>query len=68
MHSSQRVRIQFQPSSGGRFHTVATVPLTGRYGYFDVLQAFPSSGLVRLSWAYPHGPTIFSRTVTITLR
>jgi len=64
----QRVRIQFQPSSGGPFGTIATVPLTGRYGYFDVLEAFPSSGLVRLSWSYPHGPTIFSRTVAITLR
>jgi hypothetical protein len=62
------VRIQFQPATGGPFHTVRTVPLSNRYGYFDVLQVFPSSGLVRLDWTYPHGPTIFSRTVKVTLR
>jgi hypothetical protein len=64
----QHVRIQFQPASGGPFRTVRTVPLTNRYGYLDVLQTFPSSGLVRLNWSYPHGPTIFSRTVKVTLR
>jgi hypothetical protein len=67
-HARQRVRIQFQPATGGPFHTVRTVPLSNRYGYFDVLQVFPSSGLVRLNWTYPHGPTIFSRTVKVTLR
>jgi hypothetical protein len=67
-HALQRARIQFQSASGGPFRTVRMVPLTGRYGYFDVLESFPSSGLVRLSWSYPHGPAIFSRTVKITLR
>jgi hypothetical protein len=67
-HRLQRVRIQFQPASGGSFRTVRTVPLTNRYGYFDLLQVFPGSGLVRLTWSYPHGPAIFSRTVKITLR
>jgi hypothetical protein len=67
-HARQHVRIQFQPASGGSFRTVRTLPLTNRYGYFDVLQRFPSSGLVRLSWSYPNGPTIFSRTVKVTLR
>lgn len=67
-HRRQHVQIQFQPASGGAFRTIRTVPLTDRYGYFDVLQEFPASGLVRLKWSYPHGPAIFSRTVSITLR
>ncbi len=62
----QRVKIQFQPAAGGGYKTVQIVPLTNRYGYFDVHQAFDSSGTVRLSWSYPHGPTIFSRAVAIS--
>ena len=42
--------------------------ITDRYGYFDVLQTFPGSGKVRLSWSYPDGERIFSRTVVIALR
>ncbi len=64
----QTVAIQFQPASGGSFRTVATVPITDRYGYFDVFHVFPGSGTVRLSWSYPHGPEIFSRTVAISVR
>ncbi len=67
-HDTQRVMIQFQPTSGGAFKTVNTVTITDRYGYFDILQKFPGSGAVRLAWSYPRGPEIFSRTVTITLR
>jgi hypothetical protein len=44
------------------------VSLTNRHGYFDVAQRFPGSGTVRLAWAYPHGSTIYSRLVTITLQ
>jgi hypothetical protein len=66
-HRTQHVRIQFAPASGGAFTTVATVPVTDRYGYFDVHQHFSGSGRVRLSWSYPHGPSVFSRTVDITL-
>jgi hypothetical protein len=64
----QKVAIQFQPASGGAFRTVATVPITDRYGYIDVRHTFPGSGTVRLRWAYPHGPEIFSRTVVISVR
>jgi hypothetical protein len=64
----QRVRIQFATGAGSSFRTVATVALTDPYGYFDVRRAFPGSGLVRLAWRYPHGPEIFSRTVTVSAR
>jgi hypothetical protein len=63
----QMAQIQFRSGTSGPFRTVATAPLTDRYGYFDVLQKFPGSGAVRTAWSYPHGPEIFSRTVTITV-
>lgn len=66
-HRPQRARIQFAPAAGGRFRTLRAVPLPGPRCYFDVRQRFPASGRVRLAWAYPHGPTVFSRTVDISL-
>jgi hypothetical protein len=63
----QQVRIQFRSGSSGPFKTVATVPLTDRFGYFDVLQRFPASGTVRTAWSYPGGPEIFSRAVSVTV-
>ncbi len=64
----QRARIQFEPVGQHRFGTVATVTITSPHGYFDVLVRFPASGSVRLAWSYPHGPTVYSRVVAITLR
>lgn len=64
----QVAKIQFKATTNGKFQTVKQVPLTNPYGYFDVHASFPSSGLVRIAWAYPHGPQIHSRTVQITIR
>jgi hypothetical protein len=64
----QRVEIQYAPGPGGAFKTVRTVTLTDPYGYFDIRQTFAGDGTVRLSWAYPRGPTIFSRPVRVTVR
>jgi hypothetical protein len=66
-HKGQEVALQFKPASGGDFKTIDTVSLSNPHGYFEVKQAFPSSGSVRLKWAYPGGPTVFSRTVDVTL-
>jgi hypothetical protein len=66
-HHRQQVQLQFKPASGGAFATVATIPLTNPHGYFEVRQAFPSSGSVRLRWKYPNGQAVFSRTVDVTL-
>ena len=66
-HKTQSVQIQFS-SGSGPFKTVETVPVTEEHGYFEVRHTFPSSGNVRLTWSYPHGPTVHSRTVVITLR
>jgi hypothetical protein len=64
----QVAEIQFRPTSGGPFKTLKRVVLTDPYGYFDTLVTFPGGGLVRISWSYPHGPRIHSRTVGITIR
>jgi hypothetical protein len=63
----QRVLIQFRATSGAAFSTVRAVTVTDRFGYFDVRARFAGSGTVRLAWTYPHGPRIFSRTVSIVL-
>ena len=60
--------VQFRPAAGGAFTTVKRVTLTDPYGYFDTPVAFPSGGQVRITWSYPHGATIHSRTVSITIR
>jgi hypothetical protein len=65
--SAQRVQIQFKAGSSGKFTTLQTVAITDPHGYFDVLTTFQRSGSVRLQWSYPHGPTIHSRTVTISI-
>jgi hypothetical protein len=60
------VKIEFERSGQGPFMTVATIAVKGPDCYFDVRQRFPGGGAVRLEWSYPHGPEIFSRTVTVT--
>ena len=69
--TSQVADIQWKPASGGAFKTIKSAPLTDPYGYFDTQVTFPSSGLVRISWAYPHGAgddRIHSRIVKVTIR
>ncbi|HUA46389.1 MAG TPA: hypothetical protein VMA77_14260 [Solirubrobacteraceae bacterium] len=71
---AQSVQIQFQTGSTGPWQAIDTVPITNPKGYFDVHLAFPSSGAVRLAWTYPvgdpllSGGTVYSRTVTITVK
>jgi hypothetical protein len=67
-HRRQQVQLQFKKASGGAFSTIQTIALSNPRGYFEVLQAFPSSGSVRLRWTYPNGQTIFSRIADVTLR
>ena len=64
----QVAQIQFKASRDGKFQIVSRVPLTDPDGYFDVRAHFPSSGFVRIAWAYPHGVQIHSRTVPIAIR
>jgi hypothetical protein len=62
------IQIQFKPKSGGGgWKTVATESTKTSFGYFDIHQKFPASGLVRLRWAPPHGAAMVSRTTPITV-
>jgi hypothetical protein len=63
-----KVEVQFRAAAGGEFKTVRTVSVTDPFGYFDVRQAFAGTGTVRLRWADPSGPAIFSRSVALTLK
>jgi hypothetical protein len=64
----QIAEVQFKPATGGPFKTVKRVTIDDAYGYFETLVTFPSSGLVRIAWSYPHGDRIHSRTVQVTIR
>ncbi len=66
-HSQQLVRIQFRPDSGTTFTTLKTLPITDPNCYFDTQMSFERSGVVRLAWSYPHGPTVYSRTATVAV-
>jgi hypothetical protein len=62
------VKLQFAPAGGTRYRTLRTLPLTDPYGYLDLRATLPDTGTVRLAWSYPHGPEIFSRAVSVTVR
>ena len=63
----QVVSVQFQPASGGGWKTIQSVTITDSYGYFDVKVKFPSSGSVRLTWAYPGAEAVHSRIAPVTI-
>jgi hypothetical protein len=62
------VEIQFRAEGAATWSTARSIAITDPSGYFDVLQKFPASGTVRLTWAYPDGQVIHSRKVIISLR
>jgi hypothetical protein len=64
---AQQVKIQFQAGSKGPFKTLSTVTIANPHGYFDTPVTFPGSGIVQLTWTYPHGQTIHSRPVSVTV-
>jgi hypothetical protein len=69
----QTGQIQFAPRATGQYTTVQTVTIgRGQPCYFDLRITFPSSGTVRLVYKYPpgtaNGATVYSRTVSVTVR
>jgi hypothetical protein len=64
----QQAQLQFQAGGRGAFRSLRVITLTNPHGYFDVSQRVPGSGVLRIAWTYPHGPTIYSRTVAVTIR
>ncbi len=65
-HTMQSAQIQFRAAGSRVFRTLKRVG-ADPYGYLETRLTFPSSGTVRLAWAYPKGPTIYSRDASITL-
>jgi hypothetical protein len=63
----QRVLIQFQTGSRGRFQTLQSVTIADPQCYFDTHLVFAHSGVLRLAWTYPHGATIHSRALRISV-
>ncbi|MHB8658991.1 MAG: hypothetical protein ACYC91_13735 [Solirubrobacteraceae bacterium] len=64
----QQVALQYRHGFRGAFQTVARTTIGNSRGYFDVHQAFPASGAVRLAWTSQTGQIVLSRTQTIVLR
>ncbi len=65
---TQQALIQFQANSKGGWSTVKTVKITSSRGYFDVRQAFPGSGSVRIAWTNESGQQVTSRSVKISVK
>jgi hypothetical protein len=63
----QHVQIQFRGGTNTAFRTIATVPIENGGGYFDVRERVPGTGAIRLSWSYPSGQTVYSRTVAVAV-
>jgi hypothetical protein len=61
----QQARIELRVA--GRWQTEQTISVPPSSCYFDTRVRFTSGGVVRLAWSYPHGSTIYSRGVPITL-
>jgi hypothetical protein len=74
----QTARLQFEPVGTSSFMTLQTITVSPTSCYFDIQVAFPSSGALRLAYTYPTldtglgdlapAPTIYSRSVSITLQ
>ena len=70
---AQTAQIQFQTGGHGAWQTIDIVAIANPKGYIDVRLALPTSGSVRLAWAYPAGDpllgggAVYSRTVTVTV-
>ncbi len=62
----QQARVLFARPRGA-WTTLATVTITGPRGYFDVRLAVPASGALRISWTYPGGASVSSRTIQVTI-
>jgi hypothetical protein len=66
--TAQAAEIEFEPAGAAAFEVLRRVSLLDPYGYFDVRVTFPASGTVRITWSYPGGRTIHSRSVAVTMR
>jgi hypothetical protein len=63
----QRALLQWRPSAGGRYRTLATVTTSDPSGAFTVSVTPPGTGVLRLAWTSPDG-TAFYNTVPVRAR
>lgn len=66
-YGNERVQIQFRAHHRGPWRQVAVVHIRNPRGYFETRLSLSTSGDVRLAWSYPAGPTVYSRTATLTI-
>lgn len=63
-----RVVIQYRAGRSGAFSTIASLTVRNSRGYFQTRVKLRTSGALRLAWTYPHGSTVYSRTVNVSVR
>lgn len=67
-NSGRRQTVEIELRAPKRaFKVIHRVSSIDSNGYFDAQIRFSSTGIVRLAWSYPHGPTIYSRQVAIAI-
>jgi hypothetical protein len=67
-YRQRRVLVQYQAGRHGAFATIATLSVHNARGYFETHVRLRSSGALRLAWSYPAGPTVYSRSINVTVR
>jgi hypothetical protein len=63
--SAQAARVQWQPSRGGAFRTLATVSASNPNGVLAATLQLPGAGVVRIAWTAPSGQLVYSRLVGV---
>ncbi len=64
---AQSVAIEFHARGTSGFKVLRRIALTDPHGYFDTRIVVPTTGILRLGWAYPDGTAIHSRIVKVTV-
>ncbi len=67
VYGNERAVVQFRARHRGPWRQVAVVHIRNVRGYFETRLSLSISGDVRLAWSYPRGPTVYSRTATLTI-
>jgi hypothetical protein len=67
-YHQSRVLVQYATGRHGAFKTIASLTVHNVRGYFETYVRLRSSGALRLAWAYPHGATVYSRTVNVSVK
>jgi hypothetical protein len=66
--SSERAQVQWKPTAGGAFRTLATVGTHNPNGVLAEMVQLPGTGVVRIAWSSPSGQLVYSRRVGVRSR